>query len=65
MNKSTEGHQKNKIGIKITSHFRRAKNTRPRTFLARLADSNEDDVPMPVRAYLSELLNTQGKVIEY
>ena len=66
INRNTQDvHQKSKRGTKTTSHFRRTKNTRPRKFLARLADSNEDDEPMLVRAYLSELLNTQGEVIEY
>ena len=58
MNKSNEGHQKSKRGTKTTSQFRRTKNTRPRNFLARLADSNEDEKPMLV------CTNTQ-EVIEY
>jgi len=62
--KSAEGYQKEKEELRLQVIFR-TKNTRPRKFLARLADSNEDDEPMLVRAYLAQLLNTQGEVVEF
>ena len=65
MYKNTEAQHKKKRVVKTASHFRRNKNMRPRKFLARLADSNDEDEPMLARAYLADLLATQEEVIEY
>jgi hypothetical protein len=51
--------------VKTASHFKRSQNTRPRKFLARLVDANEEDEPMLVKAYLMELLEEPGDYITY
>jgi hypothetical protein len=62
-NRFYDGQQKKKRVVKTASHFKRSQNTRPRKFLARLVDANEEDEPMLVKAYLMELLEEPGDYI--